>query len=54
MYTQLRLDADCTQNGIPALAHLHLAMCYLTGFGTSVSPHRFLENLIQGALCEDP
>ena len=54
MYAQFGLDADCTTNGAPSLAHFHLAICHLIGFGTIVSPQKFLETLTEGVLRGDP
>lgn len=54
IYAQLGLDADCTTNGAPSLAHFHFAICHLIGFGTIVSPQKFLETVTEGALRGDP
>ena len=49
LFTQLKREInDSTQTTMES-AYFHLAMCHLTGFGTSVSQDNFLESLARGA-----
>lgn len=53
LLAQLKNDVGGNTKATIDAAHFHLAMCHLTGFGTSVSRDDFLKSLTRGAACGD-
>ncbi|KAL8868039.1 MAG: hypothetical protein Q9174_005259, partial [Haloplaca sp. 1 TL-2023] len=49
LFSRLKRDVDENAGNNVDFAYFHLAMCHLTGFGTSVSQDKFLESLVRGA-----